>query len=78
MEEWLKKKKLSEAYTVCQQRDTRKQQEIENEARSEYSQGIPRYNRSGYKTWLTQRRNQGKYEQMNRAMMAQMQAEAAQ
>lgn len=35
MEQWLLNKKLNEAYTVAQQRDTRRQQEIEEEARQE-------------------------------------------
>ena len=30
VDEWLKQKKLSEAYSLCQQRDTRRQQQIEH------------------------------------------------
>jgi hypothetical protein len=32
VDEWLKATKLSEAYSLCQQRDTRRQQMIEQEA----------------------------------------------
>lgn len=36
-----------------------------------------RNNRSGYKVWMTQKKNQAKFDSMNRAVMAQMQQEAA-
>ena len=60
MEEWLRQKKLNEAYTVAQQRDTRRQQEIEEEARQELlRQAQERVSSSkggkykaGYKKWL--------------------------
>ena len=35
MEDWLKKKKLNEAYNIMQMRDHKKQEEIENEAKNQ-------------------------------------------
>ena len=70
MEQWLIKKKLNEAYKVSQLRDSQTQQEIEAEALQQMKHG---YDPKNYKMWLTQRRNQAKYSQMERAMMVQLQ-----
>jgi formiminotetrahydrofolate cyclodeaminase len=50
MESWLIKKKLNEAYNITQLRDTKKQQDIEMEAKNQLNQGKKIKN---YKMWLT-------------------------
>ena len=69
MEQWLIKKKLNEAYNVTQLRDNKSQEEIEMEAMQQMNQG---FDPKSYKVWLTQRKNQAKYSEMEKAMMAQL------
>lgn len=73
MEQWLIKKKLNEAYKITQLRDDQAQMDIQNEALMQLNQG---YSPKSYKTWLTQKSNQAKYSEMERAMIAQYQQEA--
>ena len=69
MEEWLIKKKLNEAYKVSQLRDSKHQQDIDEEARRQINQG---YNPKNFKMWLTQQNNQARYQEMEKMMMQQM------
>lgn len=64
MEQWLVKKKLSEAYNIAQLRDVNRQEVIEQEARDQI---MNNNNVKNYKMWLTQQHNQERYLQMERA-----------
>ena len=70
MEGWLTKKKLNEAYKITQLRhDGKRQHDIEQDE----SMGD---NVRNYKMWMQQKSMQDRYEQMERARMAQLQMEA--
>ena len=65
MESWLVKKKLNEAYNNTQLRDVKKQEFINNEAVNQLAPGGN--NPKTYKQWMTQQKNQRKYDVMLRA-----------
>ena len=74
MEDWLKKKKLNEAYNIMQMRDHKKQEEIENEAKNQLQN-----QRGGgvktFKQWMIQQEMMDRVMENDRARMAQMQAD---
>ena len=69
MEEWLIRKKLNEAYKVTQHRNVSRQDEIDREAQDQLARNN---NTKSYKMWMTQRSMQERFEQMERARIAQM------
>ena len=72
MDTWLKNKKLNEAYKVTQLRsDSQLEQEIEQDKHQ-----LQRGNAKTYKQWMQQTHMQQRYEEIERAHHAQMEADA--
>jgi hypothetical protein len=71
MEDWLIKKKLKEAYSVTMMKDTRKQDDIEREARDQLEN-----QRNGgaktYKQWMTMKKMQQRLAENERIMADQL------
>jgi len=72
MDQWLKQKKMNEAYKVTQLRsDSQLEQEIEHDKNQ-----LQRGNAKSYKQWVHQTHMQQRYEDIERAHHAQMEADA--